>query len=263
MLHRRLPTCQHSKSIQPPRFQGWSQTFTCFCSSVMTFIMMQDLQEIIIGGDASVPNLKTFPQGVPEISHSWQWEWRGMKTWSLQPRLSSMHRRRKTDSLLMKCRTSAGHMQVCVCVCVCTHVMTSFMSLSARRSKWMSWRVRIRRAPLPWVQMTRWPLFLGTACQIHPWKMNFQKRCDDLQAWLSNVQENKRVGPHPARKNCRAALNSTAAVSTPKKLFWLLWNGRKKTLLNNLLCIRGGWGVNCRGSFGKHLPAVCDSFLSR
>lgn len=57
------------------------------------------------------------------------------------------------------------------------------------------------RVLLPRVSITRWPLFLGIACQIHPWKNELSKHSGDLQAPLSIVQEGKTVCLYLDRKS--------------------------------------------------------------
>lgn len=112
-----------------------------------------------------------------------------------------------------------------VCVFVCWGMMTSLgcsMSLSACASEADVLMGQNWRALLPCVRITRWPLFLGTACQIHPWKMNFQSA---VTSYKQDCQMYKREKDslYPARKSCRAVLNRCAAVSSN----WL-WNGVRK-----------------------------------
>lgn len=80
--------------------------------------------------------------------------------------------------------------QLSVCVFKLT-IPACFMSLFACLAEADVLVAQNWRAPLPRVRITRWPLFLGSACQIHPWKMNFSKHCGDLQALLSKRTREK------------------------------------------------------------------------
>lgn len=132
---------------------------------------------------------------------------------------------------------------LCTCVCACVNegMMISCgcsMSLSTFRAEadvlvGQNWRLL-----LPCVRITRWPLFPGTARQIHP-----QKKWTSKEQWTSNYKHycqmykrEKSICPYPARKGCRTVLNRSAAVSSNLSDSRERW---KKTLLNNLLCISG------------------------
>lgn len=166
--------------------------------------------------------------------------------------------------------TILPQLDTCIPVCVCVffvcvgvwwqalvlHVLVC-LPLQADVLVGQNWR-----ALLPCVSITRWPPFPGTACQIHPWKMNFQKHRDDLQAWLSNVQESMRVfiRPGKAAGQCLIEVQLFPQTSLTPVKWW------KKTLLNNLLCIGGGWGATWGGRLwmllwlgGLALPSPCHA----
>ncbi len=136
-----------------------------------------------------------------------------------------------------------AHTHLPMCVCVCESMMTSpgcSVSFSACLAEADVLVGQNWRPVLPCVRITRWALFPRPACQIHPWKMNFQSAVNDLQARLSNAWERKeslfiRAGKAAGKGLIEVQLFPQTSLNPVKR-----W---KKTLLNNLLCISVEWGA--------------------
>ena len=147
------------------------------------------------------------------------------------------------------CHHNSYHLQcVCVCVCVCLCAWARPCVSEVNVLVGQAW-TRL----LPCVWSTRWPLFLGTACQIHPWKMNSRKalRRPTSTTVKCTTQRKEGGGSVFIRPGRAAGQCSTEVQLFPQSsLTPVKWG--KKTLLNNLLCSSSS-GVGCVVTWGGRL----------